>query len=344
MHDYAFDFELETMFTMFISAIDEIIVKRFNQDRSEQEHIKVRFVYAPKQRVLADLLDKAQNIQLPVVSVTNGGVTRDPNRVFNKIKGSYLTSNDPRYSKKIGQPIPVDVTVNVSILTRYQKDFDQIITNICSYFDPYIVISWRTPSMPNEEIRSNVVWNGQISTTYPNDITSAQVAKVQGDTSFTIKGWLFKAHPDPDGNIFTITADFNQLSALTTQYSLDQLDLNLTDRIVVKAVPKPHKVNINYDWTQMLYVTDIISSNDLLNITNVYLTGSAYSSQSITFNPFVTSTTLSSQYPAFSAVVLPISSYHYKGSNMVINSSLVANIPGTTFVVENAAGYGAIIY
>jgi hypothetical protein len=343
MHDYAFDFELETMFTMFIAAIDEIIVKRFNQDKTEQEHIKVRFVYAPKQRVLADLLDKAQNIQLPVVSITNGGIQRDPSRVFNKIKGSYLSSNDPRYSKKLPQPIPVDVTVNVSILTRYQKDFDQIITNICSYFDPYIVISWRTPSMPNEEIRSNVIWSGNIATTYPNDVTSTQVAKVQGDTSFIIKGWLFKARPDPDSNIFTVITDYSLLKDLTTKYSLEELDPDTTDRKIIQAVPLPHKIDINYDWTQSLYTAKIIGSNDFVNITNVYLSGNAYSSQSTTFNPFITSSTLSANNPAFNAIVLPVSSYSYSNNEMYITSSIISNTT-TAFIIENPAGYNSLVY
>jgi hypothetical protein len=339
MHDYAFDFELETMFTMFISAIDEIIVKRFNQDRSEQERIKVRFVYAPKQRVLADLLDKAQNIQLPVVSITNGGVTRDQSRVFNKIQGSYLTSNDPRYSNKLPQPIPVDVTVNVSILTRYQKDFDQIITNICSYFDPYIVISWRTPSMPNEEIRSNVIWSGQITTTYPNDITSTQVAKVQGDTTFTIKGWLFKARPDSDGNIFTIVSDYSLTKDLTTKYSLDQLDPDLTDRVVLSAIPQPK--HISYD---NYYNNLTIVGKSFFNVNSVYISGNVVDNMSTFVNPFSSFSSLSASYPGFTAVPLTSSYYNILGESNVIVNPPFDITPGISVIIVNPAGYGIITY
>jgi hypothetical protein len=338
MHDYAFDFELETMFTMFISAIDEIIVKRFNQNKVEQERIKVRFVYAPKQRVLADLLDKSQSIQLPVVSITNGGVTRDQNRVFNKIQGSYITGSDKRYSNKLPQPIPVDVTVNVSILTRYQKDFDQIITNICSYFDPYIVISWRTPSMPDEEIRSNVVWSGTIATNYPNDTTSTQVARIQGDTSFTIKGWLFKARPEADGNIFTIKTDYSLIRDLTTKYSLDELDPDLTERFILSAIPQPKKITYQNNTD-----TFIIKGKSFFDISNVYLSGYNLTGVSTLYNPFSALSTLSANNPSFSAFKLPLTSYNVVEDNSIsVVSPYVLNVASTKFIIENAAGYGTI--
>jgi hypothetical protein len=47
--------------------------------------------------------------------------------------------------------------------------------------------------MPDYEIRSPVIWNGNVNIQYPQDINSSVVARVQADLSFTIKGWLFKS-------------------------------------------------------------------------------------------------------------------------------------------------------
>lgn len=232
------------MIQMFASAMDDIVVKRYNKFREPQDSIRCRFVYAPKQRVLADILDKAQNIQLPVVALTNGGITRDPNRVFNKIQGSYLSDPDPTKAKKLLQPVPIDLLINMTILTRFQEDFDQIVTNFVPYFDPYIIISWRTPSMPDYEIRSQVVWSGTVNATYPYDINSTQVARVEGNTSFTFKGWLFKAAPDTkDSKIFNITTDFSLNPEITTMLSLDALDEISTERHVLSGHPQPQIIN-----------------------------------------------------------------------------------------------------
>lgn len=232
------------MVTMFASAMDDIVVKRYNKFREPQDSIRCRFVYAPKQRVLADLLDKAQNLQLPVIALTNGGISRDPNRVFNKIQGSYMTSSDPTFANKLQQPVPIDLTINMTILTRFQEDYDQIVTNFIPYFDPYIIVSWRTPSMPDYEIRSQVVWSGSVNATYPYDINSTTVARVQGETSFTFKGWLFKAAPSsPESTIFTINSNFSTESGLNSMLSLDALDELTTKRITLSGQPQPRVIN-----------------------------------------------------------------------------------------------------
>jgi len=152
-------------------------------------------------------------------------------------------------SKKLLQPLPIDLVINMTIMTRFQQDYDQIITNFLPYFDPYIVISWRTPNQPAYEIRSQVVWSGSVTTEYPTDIESSKVARVIGTTSFTFKGWLFKAAPNKDdGIIFNITADFSTLAELTTRYSLDELNIlnsedYTTDRLALSGHPQPLIIN-----------------------------------------------------------------------------------------------------
>jgi len=244
MRNYTYSFEISTMISMFASAMDDITIKRYNRYREAQDSIRCRFVYAPKQRVLADLLDKAQNLQLPVIALTNGGIARDPNRVFNKIQGSYIANADPTKSSKLLQPVPIDLTINMTILTRFQEDYDQIVTNFIPYFDPYIIISWRTPSMPDYEIRSQVIWSGNVTATYPYDINATTVARVEGNTSFTFKGWLFKAKPSgPESTIFTINSNFSTESGLNSMLSLDALDELTTERHMISAVPQPRIIN-----------------------------------------------------------------------------------------------------
>jgi len=220
---------------------DVVVARRPKQNFNEAvDWIKVRFVYSPKQRVLLDLLDKAQNIQLPVVAFYLGGINRDTNRVWNKLDGFYARSPDPAYTKKINQPNPVDITLNCSVLTKYASDMDQILTNLIAWTNPQHILSWRIPAIPEQEIRSPVIWNGTVNTTYPTDLNATQVARYQADTSFTIKGWIFKAIPEKsDAKIFKIYSDFSLIPGITTKYSLDELDSELTDRVSISAVPQP---------------------------------------------------------------------------------------------------------
>jgi hypothetical protein len=222
--------------------LDDIVVARRPKQNFNDavDWIKVRFVYSPKQRVLLDLLDKAQNIQLPVVAFYLGGINRDPARAWNKLQGFYAKSPDPAYTKNIGQPNPIDITLNCSILTKYAGDMDQILTNLIAWTNPQHILSWRIPAIPDQEIRSPVIWNGAVNTTYPMDLNATQIARYQADTSFTIKGWIFKSIPSKsDAKIFKIYSDFSLTTEITTKYSMDDLDTDLTDRVSISAVPQP---------------------------------------------------------------------------------------------------------
>jgi len=239
---YTFNNEIFIQINGVMSMLDDIVIARRSKTNFNEaiDWIKVRFVYSPKQRVLLDLLDKAQNLQLPVVAFYLGGINRDPSRVWNKIAGYYASSPDPSYAKKVPQPNPIDITLNCTILTKYAGDMDQIITHLVAWTNPQHILSWRIPQVYDQEIRSPVIWNGAVNTTYPTDLTSNQVARYQADLSFTIKGWIFKAIPkDGESKIFKINSDFSLINELTTKYSLDQLDSNFTDRVSISAVPQP---------------------------------------------------------------------------------------------------------
>ncbi len=206
----------------FVSAFNSIIINRYNKSRSIQDSIQANFVYAPKERVIHDLVNKSQHIKLPVVSVSMSNISRDPDRVFNKIQGFYIskaqTSTTGSFdTNHLPTPLPVNITVNMDILARFQTDMDQILSNFIPYNNPYIVISWKVPSsqhlVDDLEIRSEVLWSGDISLDYPKELTGTVPYRVSANTSFTIKGWLFKKNIDNNvANIFNIDQTFVPVS------------------------------------------------------------------------------------------------------------------------------------
>jgi len=157
----------------------------------------------------------------------------------------------------------------MSILTKYQTDMDQIISNFVPYNNPYIILSWKVPTdlSPNgfaipQEIRSEVLWSGDINLTYPTDIAATDKYKITGDTSFTIKGWLFPAQRNTVGNIFYIQENFhnsrlvNSVNELTNYpeltagtYTYPPESLLVTDLETVSANAFPQ------DTTPITYTT-----------------------------------------------------------------------------------------
>lgn len=225
-----FHFEIKDLVTQFVAAFDDIIIKRYDKNRVPQNDVQVRYVYAPKQRVLYDLVNKAQNLTVPVVAININSVSRDESRVFNKLAGFYVSRGAGELDTQINSqfyrtPVPVNIQVSMSVITKFQTDMDQIISNFVPYNNPYIILSWKVPftilqSTVPQEIRSEVLWDGGITLSYPTDIAANEKYRIVGDTAFTIKGWLFPYVQNPTGNIFYIDTNFRTASILTSYEEL----------------------------------------------------------------------------------------------------------------------------
>jgi hypothetical protein len=218
--NYTFNWEVQTLVEQFIGAFNDVIIKRYDENETLVEPVtgdKVLFVYSPKQRVFSNLNSPAAGgLTVPVIAVNIGSISRDQARVFNKIDG-FTIDYDPKdgsgnFLKHIPQPVPVNITIDMTIITRYQADMDQILTNFVPYTDPYIIISWKLPSNHKSntpyEIRSEVLWSGNINMQYPDNLGATQPYRITATTQFTIKGWMFKSMDEVYKKIYTIDSKF----------------------------------------------------------------------------------------------------------------------------------------
>lgn len=344
MNRYTYDFEIQTMTTMLLNCFSDIVVKRFNVHKETRDRIKTRVVYAPKQRVLNDLLDKDQNIQLPVISVHIGGITRDESRVFNKLVGSFHTPANSTASINEKGPQPIDITYNVSIMTRYQQDMDQILSHLLPYVNPYFVVSWRTPNRPDHEIRSSVFWSGNVNIQYPMDTNAAQVARVVADLTFTFKGWLFQNTVECE-NIFTFNAALINSPGnlaindpIPREYLLDRVE-----PFTYEGAPPRPKIIQPYSANIGIFQQFNCFGSGFNQIKNVYLSGAPLFDISSDQNPFLEYPKLSADYPPFFAVKLLSSEWHSNGEDFTTFIMPSANkIGNVDVIIENPGGYGKL--
>lgn len=338
------------MSTMFLNAMSDIVIKRFNVHKQPRDQIKTRIVYAPKQRVLNDLLDRDQNLQLPVIAVNISGLSRDQNRVFNKLMGTYNVSESSRYSYNEKMPIPININYTVTVMTRYQEDTDQILSHLLPYVNPYFTVSWRTPKRPDFEIRSNVFWDGNVNTEYPTDLNASQVAKVVSTLTFTFQGWLFQSISDePVGNIYTIDSMFtNVINTIPEEYILgDRVSKTneYTDVCLISAVPPQPKsiepVSAKVGTTQQF---NVYGGDGFQQITNVYLSGAPMNHLSTLQAPFSSFPELSSNNPQFFGVKLDLKNWYYDKVSSLTFIMPSASMPGKLDVIlEGPVGYGSLI-
>jgi hypothetical protein len=282
MKEYTYSFEIKDLLTQFLCAFDDVTIKRYNNQKEPQEEIQVRYVLAPKQRVMYDIVNKAQNLTLPVVAVSITTIERDNNRVFNKLNNLYTYTSEID-SAEVKMPVPINITVSMTILARYMEDMDQILSNFIPYSNPYVILSWKEPSnITNEifEIRSEVLWNGSITMTSPIDTTYTDKIRIIADTSFVIKGWIFKNKNEIAAPIYFIETNFTQLSgsSLNIYSDTNLATLSSTDTDTFRISAYPGMTNLWHNYQSNLQpIRSAYSIKASLTGSNTYLVyGSNY--------------------------------------------------------------------
>jgi len=378
MKNRAFHFEIKNLLTQFVAAFDDTVISRFDKNRNAKSNIDVRYVFAPKQRVMYDIVNKAQNITLPVVAINLNSISRDESRVFNKLNAALIPATESEYSKsssKFLMPVPVNLEVSMSILARYMQDVDQIISNFVPYNNPYIILTWKVPeeygASYDQEIRSEVLWSGSLNYSTPTDTTFSEKFRITVDTSFTIKGWLFPEEKDNVGNIYKIDNNFIAVDLQNRIFSpLDQqisnktyteqgygalsgydstVPTNYSETITVSGIPE--FTNIFYTtsgvFEQLRSTTNVISSqtnNFLLYGKALDYSNSLYiSANKLDFFTDYQQIT-SAKLDTISAYKLDDSLYNIATDNLVSISLPTSTLSGSgkfTFVTANEAGWAS---
>ena len=365
MKNYTYNFEIKDLLTQFVAAFDDTVIKRFNRAGAPEQEVEVRYVFAPKQRIMHDVVNKAQNLQLPVVAVNLTSVSYDTDRVFNKLN-NFENASGVNSASSIRTPTPVNLTVNMSILCRYMQDMEQILSNFIPYADPYIVLAWKEPvsdALDSDviEIRTEVLWDQTINLNTPTETTYSDKFRIIADTSFTIKGWLFRNQNEAANPIYFIennfintspTYSFNQaLTSLEYEAFFDSLTADAgydIDTISLSGIPEITNVYFNTS-ASLLEVNGpvTVTSGAYTYNTNSYtLLGSHYNETEfvlLSSNSTLTSgfTSLSTTYTgAVSGYLLPAANWTVL-SDEVINITLPLLLDSGKFdiIIKNPAGW-----
>lgn len=240
MEKYNYNFEIRRCILHFMSALDGAVIKRYDKNQKVLDIIKVNYVYGSKERIMRDLIDKAEHTKLPVVSVLMKSISRDASRVRDNIQGAYDDSMFYNESKMVEllPPVPINLSFDVSIITKYQADMEQILSNFIVYSDPYFIVSWREP-ITGRELRSEILWSGNISLETPAELQAKdQYSKITANTSFEFKGWMFKSNASPVGKICQIDTNYHLTDKQFCDYNHLAEYSDIEDSLTLNGLPK----------------------------------------------------------------------------------------------------------
>lgn len=308
MKTYTYHKEIRIIIDQVLNTLNNVVIKRLNEqdDVTNTDSIQVQLKYSPKQRILHDIVNLNDHIQVPVMALSMSNIQYDDKRAFNKIEGFSVSTALLSSGGNFPQPIPITVSLNLSILARYQRDLDQILTCIFSNFFPYIVISYKHPDL-GHEVRCVVEWDKAISLEYPLEIQATQPYRLIANSSFKVFAWMYRNANLHNGIIHNIDSTYTAVSNIYDNYDTmkDMMSSTRTDYIWISGRPQikgisPYIVTTNEADQNVNVIGDMF-----FNLSGLYVSAAPniYPLSSYHFyNPFADSPRLSSVYTGFSAV------------------------------------------
>jgi hypothetical protein len=106
------------------------------------------------------------------------------------------------------------------------------------------------------------------------------------------------------------------------------------------------KNNLVNARTPFVYTEDVktftVYGKSFFNVTGMYLSGNVFSNTTF-YNPFSGVPSLSSKFPGFTAVKLPLTAFNTNNDNQITFTTVSASSPGfIDVIIENEAGYGTL--
>ena len=209
-----------------LDVFNRVTIDRRDNQNNIQKLIGVSCVYGNRSRILKSLENRNKTFKLPLISISMKGFARDVNRVHDIHDGLITQQREWTFDPLKNTPVPINIEYQMDIVTKYHEDLDQIMCNFIPFTNPDFYVVWPHPKWPNLFLKSQIVWDSNMSIQFPDEITESDPYRFVGTTTFTFKTWIFPGltHIDESSGPLIHRINFcpNLLSIDDENYGLDR--------------------------------------------------------------------------------------------------------------------------
>ena len=276
MFEYFYNEIFRSVIISFGSLFNGLEIKHKNSDDTVSV-IKVPLAYGPTQKFLARLeqqadLNKPIQMTLPRMSFEFNGLQYDPTRKSTQTQQFYVTNpSDGTQVKKAYLPVPYNMGIELSIMTKLNDDMLQIIEQILPYFQPAYQIPVKFLTSDNANDKKDIAVN-------LDNITMEDDYEGNFDTRrallytlrFTAKTYLYGPVTDVSNDVIRKV----QLGYIAGNRKTGTYDRDITYSVVPKATKDYDGddktfLSENVDLTETVITVD--NAEALTVNTNIYI-------------------------------------------------------------------------
>lgn len=179
----------------FGTLFNNIEIKHKDTSGNGFSQLKVPIAYGPMQKFLARIeqspnLRKEVAITLPRMAFEMVGISYDPTRKSSTMQTFKVVDQNNNKITKAFMPVPYNVNIRLSIMTKLNEDALQIVEQILPYFQPHFNLTINLVEQIGETRDIPMVLNSiQMDDDYEGDFTTRRSLVYTLD--FTAKTYLF---------------------------------------------------------------------------------------------------------------------------------------------------------
>lgn len=237
--EFFYNSSIKNYITAFGNVFNNVKVKHGNGNTA-----KVPIKFGAKEKFIEQLFSTLEDTPaiekvLPVISYELTSLTYDPSRKTNTLHKNIQPSGS-KYKEQLN-PVPYNFGFTLSIFTRYGDELFQIVEQILPFFQPSFNITIKeNVDMGIDERDVPIILN---STTWtPEYIGEKGIRRrLEGEMTFTLKGWLYPDIKDNTDVIKRVLIDFGLTPAEqffeTVEFIVDPWSSKPTDDYSVLERP-----------------------------------------------------------------------------------------------------------
>lgn len=210
----SYNSELVIATSLIVNVFNDIIIDRrkhnikdyskpLSFDDVVQQEIEIPCVLGDRSIILKSLENEPGRYKLPLIILQNKALKTDTDRMcdlhadvfyqqdssFGKLDSKHHLYSAYDISKRRAQPVIIDY--DLTIITKYKEDLDQIISNWIVHFRPDIYFKWWHPKNKTEPLTSQLTWAHNLSFDLPIEYNPQNIFTYKSTTSFSFKTWIF---------------------------------------------------------------------------------------------------------------------------------------------------------
>jgi hypothetical protein len=154
---------------------------------------KFQCVLGNRSRIFKHLENPEKNsmYKLPMIIIQRTGITKNNDRLANVNNEVKYATHSSRLDYNLYTPVPIDITYEVTIISKYQEHIDRAISNFIPFFNKDLYVRCQHPKFEGLFFTNQVVMEDGIQEEHPDEIDPSADDIVQATCTFTFKTYMF---------------------------------------------------------------------------------------------------------------------------------------------------------